>query len=130
MQSDFKPEGYNSVSPYFVCDEPEAFADFLKKVFDGKELRKFTSENNKIVHAEMKLYDSVIMYSGSNENYPANKLLVHIYLPDVDQVFKKAIDYGCRKIDEPVQHTGEADKRGNFEDPWKNLWSIATQMKG
>lgn len=128
MEDNFKPKKYPSLSPYFVCDDPESFENFLREVFDANPLRKYKGEDQKIVHAEMRIFDSVVMYSNSNGWYPSNSQLVNVYLPDVDATFQKAMDFGCEKIDEPVQHPGDPDKRGNFKDPWGNIWSVATQM--
>lgn len=128
MNTSYLPEGYNSVSPYFILDDPEAFEVFLQKVFNGVTLRKYLNNEQKIVHAEMKVFGSVIMYSNATPKYPPNQLLVHVYLPDVDDSFKKAVDFGCEVVNAPVQHDGDPDKRGNFKDPWNNLWSVATQQ--
>ena len=44
MKTNFKPDGYNCVSPYFIVDDPQRFIDFLKKVFDGELTRFFKKE--------------------------------------------------------------------------------------
>ena len=41
MSSQFKPIGYNSVSPYFVVDGAQKLIDLLKEVFNAKELSKY-----------------------------------------------------------------------------------------
>ena len=129
MEQKFKPEGYNSVSPYFVVDGAQKLIDLLKEIFDGKELRKYQMPDGTILHAEVKIGDSVIMMGDSSDRFPPNKLLTHIYVQDVDQVFQKALDAGCRKIETPKEREGDPDRRGSFRDFSGNIWTIATQVK-
>lgn len=127
MEKTFKPSGYNSLSPYFVVDGAEKLANLLKKIFQVEELRRYERPDGKIMHMELKIDDSVIMMADSTEQFAANKLLVHVYVPDVDKTFQKAVDAGCEPIEKPVQKEGDPDKRGSFLDFNGNMWSIATQ---
>ncbi|MCB0640524.1 MAG: hypothetical protein KDC44_02755 [Phaeodactylibacter sp.] len=36
MQSNFKPDGYASVSPYFVVKDPQGLKDLLETVFKAE----------------------------------------------------------------------------------------------
>jgi len=127
MERTFKPEGYNSVSPYFIIDGAQQFIDLLKQVFDATELRRYDMPDGKVMHAEMKIYDSVIMLGSASEQYPALPIVVHVYVPNVDEVFDKAIKAGCVLIEAPKQK-GDPDKRGSFKDFSGNMWSVATQQ--
>lgn len=129
MEQNFKPEGYNSVSPYFVVDGAQKLMDLLKQIFEGKELRKYEMPNGRILHAEVKIDDSVLMMGDSSDRFPPNKLLTHIYVKDVDQVFQKALDAGCIRIESPKEREDDPDRRGSFRDFSGNIWSIATQIK-
>ena len=124
----YKPSGYNSLSPYLVVNGAQRMIDFLKKVFDAQELRRYDTPDGKIMHAEMRIDDSVIMLADSTEQYPPNKLLMHLYVQDVDASFKKALDAGCKVIDQPKVQEGDPDRRGTLEDFSGNLWSISTQL--
>ncbi len=124
----FKPEGYNSVSPYLIVDEGQRMIDYLIEVFGAVPLRRFNREDGSIMHAEVKLDDSVIMISQSTKEYPQNNTILHVYVEDVDQTFDRAIEYGCREMEKPVNGEGDPDKRGMFQDFAGNLWSVSTQM--
>ncbi|PJJ74804.1 putative glyoxalase superfamily protein PhnB [Thermoflavifilum aggregans] len=128
MNLEFKPKGYNSVSPYFVVNGANKLIDLLIKIFDAEVLRKYDMPDGKIMHAEIKIDDSVLMFGDSSDKFPPNKLLTHIYVPDVDKVFQKAIDLGCEPIEEPKERDGDPDRRGAFKDFAGNIWSIATQI--
>lgn len=125
---DFKPKGYNSLSPYIMVEGAQEFLDFTKAVFNAEELRKFEREDGSIMHLEIKIDDTVIMVSDATEEYPGNAVILHVYVPDVMATFQKAIDYGCMSLEEPVNKDGDPDKRGSFLDFAGNYWSVSTQV--
>ena len=56
-----KPLGYNTVSPYLVVDGASQTIDFLIRVFGAVELRRFPDSTGKIMHAEVRIDDTVVM---------------------------------------------------------------------
>ena len=124
----YKPEGYNAVSPYLVVNEAHKMIDLLKVIFNAQVLRKYQNDNGSIMHAEVKIDDSVIMIADSNEMYPQNTFLLHVYVPDVDVIYGKAMENGCLSVGEPKQKEGEPDRRASFKDFSGNIWSVASQI--
>jgi len=102
--------------------------DLLKLLFDARELRRYETPDGGIMHAEVQVDDSVIMLGDSNEHYPSNKLLLHVYVKNVDETFTKAIKAGCKSVEEPKHRDGDPDKRGMFEDFSGNVWAVGTQL--
>ncbi|MCF1713284.1 hypothetical protein L0U88_01420 [Flavihumibacter sp. RY-1] len=101
MTNSFKPANYNSVSPYFIIQDAHKFIEFLKAVFDSKELRRYDNPDGSIMHAEFQIDDSVIMLGSSSEKFKPIELVMHVYVPNVDETFAKAIQAGCESIQEP-----------------------------
>ena len=128
MKNSFKPESYNSVSPYFVVKDAQKLIEFLKQLFNATELRRYDNPDGTIMHVEVRIDDSVIMIGDSTANYPPNTHLMHVYVADVDATFRKALSLGCTAVDEPVQKEGDPDKRGMFSDFAGNSWAIGTQV--
>lgn len=128
MDREYKPVGYNSISPYLVVDGAAKMMDLLSAVFDATELRRYDLPDGSIMHAELRVDDSVIMLGDASEHYPPNKLLIHVYVPDVDLTFEKAIDVGCEPVERPSERKGDPDKRGSFRDFSGNTWAVATQL--
>lgn len=124
----YKPVNYTSLSPYLIADDAQKLVDLLKLIFQAKELRRYNHENGKIAHIELQLDDSVIMISNSTEYYPANKTMLHMYVPDVFGTFSLAVKNGCEIIEEPKNREGDSDTRGSFYDCAGNYWSVSTQM--
>jgi len=127
MTQQFKPSGYNALSPYFIVDGAQRLIELLKKIFKVEELRRYDNEDGSIMHSEIRIEDTVVMIADSSKIYPANQFLVHVYVEDVDHIFKKAIDNGFEAVEEPVNKGGDIDKRGMFKDFQGNIWAVATQ---
>ncbi|SER57661.1 VOC family protein [Salipaludibacillus aurantiacus] len=125
----YKPEGYNSVSPYLVVNGAQKMIDLLEGIFKAETLRRFGMPDGSVMHAEVVIGDSVIMIGDSSEQFPPNTHLLHVYVSDVDKTYNKAIALGCQAIEAPVNKDGEPDKRGTFKDFAGNIWSVATQVE-
>jgi uncharacterized glyoxalase superfamily protein PhnB len=128
MKSDYKPSNYNSVSPYLIVQGAQKMADFLKELFGAAILRRYDHPDGNVLHMEMRLDDSVIMIADSNEKYPPNTHLLHVYVPDVDATFEKALQLGCTSIQKPKEQEGDPDRRGMFQDFAGNTWAVGTQV--
>lgn len=116
MATGYKPDGYNSASPYLIVKDAAATIAFLKEVFGGEELRRFSApDNGRIMHAEVRIGDSVVMLADGVENWPPMPSYVHVYVPDVDATYRKALEHGAEAVQEPVKMDDE-DKRGGIKD--------------
>lgn len=126
MSSKFKPAGYNSVSPYFIVKDAERFIAFLKDLFDGEEMRRYEDEG-RIVHAEVRVDDSIIMLGEASEQYPPTGFWMHVYVPDAIAAYERALELGCEGIEIPVVKDSDPDLRGTFKDFAGNYWAVGTQ---
>lgn len=79
------------------------------------------------MHAEIKLDDSVIMISEATEQFSANNTLLHVYVKNSDEVYQRALAYGCEDQGAPKKAEGDSDKRGMFKDFAGNVWAVSTQ---
>ncbi len=125
-----KPEGYSSVSVYLVADGAQRVIDFLKKTFDATELRRYDLPNGSIMHAEVRIDDTVVMIADAGGAYPAFPVWLHVYVDDVDATYRRALDAGGFSVQEPARKEGDPDRRGGVKDSAGNTWWIATQMEG
>jgi uncharacterized glyoxalase superfamily protein PhnB len=125
---DHKPQGYSSVSPYLIVQDAAATIAFLESVLGGVELRKYPGEDGRLMHAEVRVDDSVIMLADQAPAWPAIGAHVHVYVNDVDAVYRRALEYGARSIQEPVKKSDQ-DKRGGVQDAGGTTWWIATRVE-
>ena len=128
MSTTWKPEGYNSVSVYLVANHAQRVIDFLKKTFDAADLRRFDAPDGKIMHAEVRIGGTVVMIADASSAYPAFPAWLHVYVPDVDATYKKALAAGGVSVQEPTQRDGDPDRRGGVKDPAGNTWWVSTQQ--
>lgn len=124
----WKPAAYTSLAPYLVVSGAQKVIDFAQAVFGATEIRRYDRPDGTIMHAEVRIDDSVLMLSDAAEGYPAFPSMVHVYVSDVDGVFEKAIAAGASEVEAPRTHEGESDKRGMVTDPCGNTWVLSTQM--
>lgn len=129
MSAKWKPEGYSSVSVYIMAQGTQRVIDLLKKTFDASELRRFDGPDGRIMHAEVRIDDTVVMISEAGGNYPAFPVWLHVYVPDVDATYKKALAAGGVPVQEPIRKEGDPDRRGGFKDASGNTWWISTQQE-
>jgi PhnB protein len=127
MRSEWKPQGYNSVSVYLVADGAQQVIDFLTNAFGATRLRRFDTPEGKILHAELRVGDTVVMIADAGGAYPAFPVWLHVYVPDVDETYKNALAAGGLSVQEPIRKVGDPDKRGGVKDPCGNTWWISTQ---
>jgi uncharacterized glyoxalase superfamily protein PhnB len=90
----WKPTSYPSLSPYLVTSGAQQVIDFAKAAFGAVELRRFDTPDGKVMHAEIKIDDSVVMLSDGSEEFPPHKALLHLYVPNVDEVYQRALKAG------------------------------------
>lgn len=120
------PNGFTAVTPYFQVTEGEKFLKFLNKAFEvtSTDLHR---EDGRLMHFALKLYGAMIEGSEvSGSEFPARELAIHLYVPDADEVYAKAISAGGTSIYE-VQDMPYGERSGGVTDPCGNSWYIATQ---
>lgn len=128
MSTAYKPNNYNTVSPYLIVDGASATIDFLKRVFGAVELRRFSDAAGKLMHAEVRIDDTVVMLADGSDGWPAIPSNVHVYVSDVDATYRRALEAGATSVQEPVKKEDE-DKRGGVKDAGGTTWWIATRIE-
>ena len=128
MSSSHKPAGYTSVAPYLIVDGAGRTIDFLVRAFDAVELRRFAAPDGRIMHAEVRIDDTVVMLGDAGPGWPPVAAHVHVYVPDVDATYRRALAAGATSVQEPVKKQDE-DKRGGVKDAGGTTWWIATKVE-
>jgi uncharacterized glyoxalase superfamily protein PhnB len=123
----YKPAKYTTVSPYLIVSGASATIDFLTQVFGATELRRFPDPSGRLMHAEVRIDDTVIMLADGGEGWPPVPSYVHVYVKDVDATYERALAAGAVSVQEPVKKADE-DKRGGVKDAGGTTWWIATKV--
>ena len=127
MVLQYKPDGYTSVAPYLLVAGAEATIHFLMHVFGAQELRRYAGEGGRIMHAEVLIDDTVVMLADGTDGWPPMPSYVHVYVADVDQTYRRALEAGATSVQEPAQKEDE-DRRGGVKDAGGTTWWIATKV--
>jgi PhnB protein len=124
----YKPKGYSTVSPYLIAAGAGRVIDFLKRAFQAKELRRYDLPDGSIMHAEVRIGDTVVMIGDAGANWPAVPAHLHVYVEDVDASYARALEAGGASVQAPERKGEDPDRRGGVKDPAGNTWWIATQI--
>jgi len=128
MSKKFKPEGYSTVAPYLVVEGAAGTIAFLERVFEAEELRRFPDDSGKVIHAEVRIDDTVLMIADPGPpDWPAVAGHVHVYVENVDATYREALAAGAESVQEPAQKEDE-DRRGGVRDAGGTTWWIATRV--
>jgi len=130
------PEGYHSVSPYITVQDAAKAIDFYKRAFGATEHARMQGPDGKIVHAEIKIGDSILMLTDempmneckSPQSIHGTTVNLFLYVSDVDSVFSRAVAAGAKSIAQP-QDMFWGDRYGKLTDPFGHSWSLATHKE-
>lgn len=123
------PDGYHTVTPYLVVDGAEKVIRFMTEAFGAKPVfEPMMRPDGKIMHAEFRIGDSIVMIADASERAPATSVMVHLYVPDVDAVYQKALKAGGKSLMEPANQF-YGDRSGGVIDPAGNRWHIGTHVE-
>jgi len=124
----YVPEGHNIVSPYIVVSGVGKLIDFAKQVFNAREVYASKRPDGTVMHAEVKIGDSIIMMGDGGDGAKTFLAMLHLYVEDVDAVYQRALQAGAKSIREPADQP-YGDRSGGVEDSFGNQWWISTHIK-
>jgi PhnB protein len=122
------PDGYSTVSPYLVVSGAQRVIDFLKETFDATPLRRYDMPDGSILHAEMRIGNTVVMLGDAGGEWRPVPAFLHVYVDDVDATYQRALAAGGLSVQEPQRKGDDPDRRGGVKDPGGNTWWIATPV--
>ena len=121
------PEGYHSVTPSLSVQGAAKLIDFLKEGFGAQEAFRMPAPNGEIMHAEVRIGDSIVMLNDLMGQSPTTSSLF-LYVTDVDQVYQRALKAGGTSLSAPANMFW-GDRMAQVKDSFGNQWSIATHVE-
>lgn len=131
------PPGMSTITPHIICRDAKAAIEFYRKAFNAMDMPFGCLEvDGRFLHGEIMIGDSVVMIaqedaacgSLSPGTLKGTPVALHVYVNDVDQAWKQAIEAGARQI-MPVTDMFWGDRYGVLEDPFGHRWSLATHVR-
>lgn len=120
-------EGFHTITPYILVSEGARFIEFLKQAFGGTEVLRVKRPDGGIMHAEVRINDSMIELAEGAGEFQAAPVSLHLYVEDADGVYKRALEAGATSIEEPVDQF-YGDREAGVKDMFGNQWYIATHQ--
>jgi PhnB protein len=96
-------------------------------VFGAALVRRFDRPDGALMHAEMRMDDSIVMIGGGATEHLSSEVHIHVYVADAQLVFDRAIGLGAAAVQSPIRKSADDDLRGGFRDPAGTTWWVATQ---
>jgi len=118
------PANYQTVMPYLILKDAKKFLDFAKNVFGATETYKVMRDENTIMHGEIMIGESTIMFADSTNDYEPQTAGLFIYVDNADDTYKNAIEAGAIIITELSDQP--YGRSGGVKDPFGNTWWITS----
>ncbi|KMZ13456.1 Glyoxalase family protein [Candidatus Burkholderia humilis] len=125
--NDWKPAQYPSVSPYLVSKDAEGLIRFLTGIFDASVTRRIDRPDGSVIHAEVRIDDSIVMIGGSATDHVPTPAHIHVYVRDAAALYERALKKGARSVQAPARKHHGDDLRAGFADTDGNAWWVANQ---
>ena len=130
------PDGYHSVTPHLVVKGAPQALEFYHKAFGAEELYRLPGPDGSIVHAEMRIGDSIVMLgeeaprmgAKSPRTLGGSGSSILIYVKDADAAFSRAVAAGAKEK-KPLEDMFWGDRYGMVTDPFGHEWAIATHTE-
>jgi len=123
-----RTEDTRAILPYLNLAGAAEFVDFAKRAFGAEEVRMFKAPNGKVIHARLRIGDSIIALG---EVYGEGAIILgalHMYVPKVDEVYAKAVREGI-KVLRPLRDEPYGDRAAVLQDAFGNWWFPSTHVK-
>lgn len=131
------PEGYHTVTVGLVVPHAAEAIEFYRKGLGAREsFRLYSFDGRRVLHAELVLGDTTFfvmdenpdMVSRAPKNLGAGSAYLHVYVPDADGVFRRAVAAGARAVQPPTDMFF-GDRCARVVDPFGHEWMIATHQE-
>ena len=130
------PAGFHTVTPYLVVSGASRAIEFYGKAFNAKVCSRNALPDGRILNAQIKIGDSVVMLSeefpGSEMKSPTSigtsTVTLHIYSRNAEKLWKQAISAGA-KVTMPMENQFWGERYGQLADPFGHRWSISKHIR-
>jgi PhnB protein len=129
------PPGYHTLTPSIIVKDGNAAIELYKKAFGAEEVMCLRCPDGGVMHAELKIGDSVFMLSGEWPSMGMKAPLpnhhsggLHVYVADADKAFARAVAAGCTAVMPPANMFW-GDRYGKVLDPFGHQWGLATHVE-
>ena len=122
-------EAVQTLTVYLAVRPAGELIEFVKRAFGAQELVRTTGTEGGL-HAEVRIGDTKVMIGGGDAwGGTSTPTALHLYVPDADQVYERALEAGAVSVRAPVDQP-YGDREASVRDLAGNRWYIATHQSG
>lgn len=118
------PDNYQAVMPYLILKNASEFIEFTQKVFQAKETHRTMRDEKIIMHAEIMIGESTIMFADTTDEFNVSSAGLFVYVDDADATYKLALTNGGVAVSELSDQP--YGRSGGIKDPFGNVWWITS----
>jgi uncharacterized glyoxalase superfamily protein PhnB len=122
------PEGFHAITPYLFAQGASRLIDFISAAFDGELLFQQKRPDGAIMHATMRIGDSMLMLADPTPEFGPMPTSIYLYVLDCDAVYQRALRSGGLSVF-PMMTLPSGQRYGGVKDPCGNTWWVATQVE-
>jgi PhnB protein len=133
-QTRIPPHYQYSVIPHLVVANGAAAISFYVQAFGAVELSRYTEPDGRIVHAELRIEQSVFMLGEPSspfvavDHLPGISTILHVYVHDVDATIAQAVAHDAMLL-APAENMFYGARQAMLQDPFGQIWIFLTQIE-
>lgn len=136
QQENAVPHGFNTLTPHIVVRGAANAIEFYKNAFGAEEIARMPGPDGKLMHAEMRIGNSMLMLADEFPEYGAkgpetvggSPVTLSLYVEDADATFNRAVEAGAT-VRMPLADQFWGDRYGQVVDPFGHIWAVAAHIK-
>jgi len=129
------PAGFRTVTPYLTVRGAARAIEWYKKAFGAQELTRERAPDGRLMHASIKIGDSIVMLSDDFSPRPRrrsraaarNPVTLHVYSKSVNSLWRRATTAGARVV-QPLENRFWGERFGQLRDPFGNVWGLSMRV--
>jgi PhnB protein len=116
------------VTPYLFAKGVPRLMEFISAAFNGDVINRKGRPDGSIMHAEMRIGDSMLMMGEATDEFGPMPTSIYLYVSDCDSVYGSALAAGGISVF-PLMNLPSGERYGGVKDPCSNIWWIATHVE-
>ncbi len=120
-------DGFHTITPYIIVRNAPRLIEFLSAAFEGKLISRKNRPDGSVMHAEMRIGDSMLMLAEGTNDFTPMPVAIYLYVPNCDAVYERALTAGGDSLSE-CRDMPYGERFGGIKDPCGNIWWVATHI--
>src|SRR2546429_6749229 len=121
------PDGFHVITPYLFVEGAPRLIEFISAAFGGKVTYRAERPDGSIMHATMRVGDSMLMLADASAQFKSMPTSIYLYVTDSDAVYQTALNSGGISVF-PIMTLPSGERYGGGKGPYGNTLGGATHL--